>query len=91
MSSQFDNFQNEILRSMLLEIFHISIVISLEYKKKMTAWLEGFYVEVQKEKYFLNCRYNGLGYEMPCKPIIAFNFFPLYESTYRHSSTYAVF
>lgn len=49
MSSQFDNFQNEILRSMLLEIFHISIVISLEYKK-MTAWLEGFYVEVQKEK-----------------------------------------
>ena len=51
----------------------------------MTAWLEGFYVEVQKEKYFLNCRYNGLGYEMPCKPTIASNFFPLHESTYHKS------
>ena len=50
MSTQFDTFQNEVLRSMLLEMFHISIVISLECKKKMTAWLEGFYFEVQKEK-----------------------------------------
>ena len=52
-------------------------------QKKMTAWLEGFYFEVQKEKKnILNCRYNGLGYEMPCKPTIASNFFPLHESTY---------
>ena len=35
MSTQFDTFQNEVLRSMLLEMFHISIVISIEYKKKL--------------------------------------------------------